>query len=575
MAVGRNHPCPCGSGRKFKRCCITAGNSQAKLFEMEAEADGYEDGYEEDGFGESDPIARSAHALAATIAEVGNATLDKPAQDFLAEYPECLLLFLDGFLGTGNEAAGEEYEELADAYYFLMGIELTLLRIALEHRYEWAQKVRDHYERRIIDAIRSGEASLEQIMAITNAMMRQRVEPGAELTAACADAFGREAPQRLDTLDPAVLCAEMVAQYNDDPFAICDTLYSSAHFTDDASSVISIRMLLSAPQAAMKERAALGVLDSDPAVRSAAAAALVEAADVITPPTLRRLIGVRRWLAEPERPPIDRAVRAARLAGVECAQWAPRVRVVEIRASAPDGAGAQMAMIVSGARGVHQLSGLLFKHNCGVADAWTSEPQSMSEIKEMLDEHSSGVHLLRVSRAYLDGMVGYYLRDNLKHATPPPARLLALAEVVQAPQWQPAESGWREMLAGLIAEVRSQLLEPASVRAIIATSAKWAMRRHWAASWAEEGREVEDLLHRLNGRSLKTVRNTIVDQILEKRRDIWAERFTLTALWMKEAPRRGGLPWEHFAIVAQKMIEQVPLRELPLMQRIAEVTAYM
>jgi SEC-C motif len=566
MAVGRNHPCPCGSGRKFKRCCITVGNSQPKLLETEAEPHGRV---------ERDPIARTAHAPAAMIAGEGNATLDKPAQDFLAEYPECLLLFLDGFMESGNEAAGEEHEELADAYYYLLGIELTLLRVSLEHRYEWAQQLRDDYERRIIDAIRGGEASVEQIVALTNAMIRERVKPGAELMAVCADAFGREAAGRIDNLDPAVLCAEMVAQCNDDPFAIRDALYSSAHFADDAFSVVSIRALLAAPQAAMKEGAALGVLDSDPAVRSAAAAALVEAAGSISPPTLRRLIGVRRWLAEPERPPIDRAVRAARLTGVECAQWAPSVKVVEIRASAPDGTGAQMAMIVSRANGGHQLSGLLFNRNSGIADVWTSDSQSMGEIKEMLDEQSSGVRLLRVSRAYLDAMVGYYLRGNLMHGTPPPARLLALAEFLEAPQWQPAEFGWREKLAGLIAEVRSELLAPASVHAIIATSAKWAMRRQWAASWAEEGQEVEDLLDRLDGRSMKTVRDKIIDQILEKRRDIWAERFTLTALWMKEAPRRVGLPWEHFAIVAQKMIDEVPLRELPLMQRIAEVTAYM
>jgi len=23
--VGRNEPCPCGSGRKFKHCCLTGG----------------------------------------------------------------------------------------------------------------------------------------------------------------------------------------------------------------------------------------------------------------------------------------------------------------------------------------------------------------------------------------------------------------------------------------------------------------------------------------------------------------------------------------------------------------------
>ena len=42
---------------------------------------------------------------------------------------------------------------------------------------------------------------------------------------------------------------------------------------------------------------------------------------------------------------------------------------------------------------------------------------------------------------------------------------------------------------------------------------------------------------------------------------------------MKEAPRRAGLPWEHFAIVAQSMLNEIPLRKLPLMQRIAEATA--
>jgi hypothetical protein len=536
------------------------------LFETEAEPHGYE---------ESDPIARTAHALAAVIAEAGNAALDKPTRDFLAQYPGCLLLFLDGFLKAGNGAAGEEHEELANAYYYLLGIELTLLRVGLEHRYEWAQQLRDDFERRIIDATRSGEASIEQIVAITNAMMDERVEPGAELAAVCAEAFGREGVGRPDNLDPAALCAEIVEQCNDDPFVIRDTLYSSAHFARGDFSVEFIRVLLAAPQTAMKEGAALGVLDSDPAVRSAAAAAVVQAADTITPPTLRRLIAVRRWLAEPERPPIDQAVRAARLAGVECAQWAPSAKVAEIRASAPDGAGAQMAMIVSGAGGGYQLSALLFKRNSGIADVWTSDPQSMREIKEMLNEQSCGVRLLRVSRAYLDAMVGYYLRDALKHAAPPPARLLALAEVVQAPQWQPAECGWRELLAGLIAEVRSELLAPVSVHAIIATSAKWAMRRAWAASWAEDGPEVDDLLDRLDGRSMKTVCDTIIARILEKRRDIWAERFTLTALWMKEAPPRAGLPWEHFAIVAQKMMDEIPLRKFPLMQRIAEATAFM
>lgn len=27
-AAGRNHPCPCGSGKKYKRCCLKQGKSQ-------------------------------------------------------------------------------------------------------------------------------------------------------------------------------------------------------------------------------------------------------------------------------------------------------------------------------------------------------------------------------------------------------------------------------------------------------------------------------------------------------------------------------------------------------------------
>jgi hypothetical protein len=67
----------------------------------------------------------------------------------------------------------------------------------------------------------------------------------------------------------------------------------------------------------------------------------------------------------------------------------------------------------------------------------------------------------------------------------------------------------------------------------------------------------------------------VINQVIEKRRDIWTERFTLTARLMKEAPQRTALPWEHFAILAQKMTEDVPLREFPVMRRVAEISAYM
>ena len=29
MKPGRNDPCPCGSGKKYKHCCLNAGTAQA------------------------------------------------------------------------------------------------------------------------------------------------------------------------------------------------------------------------------------------------------------------------------------------------------------------------------------------------------------------------------------------------------------------------------------------------------------------------------------------------------------------------------------------------------------------
>lgn len=562
MKVGRNQPCPCGSGRKFKRCCMKdTGQVQETLFEPELALEEWEQG---------DSIALAAHALAAMVAKTGNTALDDETRDFLADSPECLLVFLDGFLEAANRLPGEEGEELADAYYFLLDIELGFLRFHLDQNHDWAHQIREDFERRFIDAIESREASGAQAAAVVNAMIEKQLQPSAELAAVCEESFEDEEP---GDIDPAALCAEIAAQCHDDPFMIREVLYSSKHFTDDASSAAAIQALMKAPQSGMREGAALGVLDADSDVRRAVAKALTEVPETITPPTLRRLIALRRWLPEAERAPIDQAVRAARLAGVECAQWPPGARIAEIRASAPDGSGAQMAMIVTEADGEHRLSALLFKHGGGIGDAWTSAPQPMREIKEMLSEQSSGIRLLPVSRAYLDRMAGYYLNLAVKESVPPPARLLEVAEFVQAPQWQPAEcGGWREMLAGLMTEVRSELLAPNSVRQIIATSAKWGMRRQWAESWAEEGEEVEDLFDRYGHRSWQFICDAIVDQILEKHRATWTERFTLTALWMKEAPR-ASLPWEHFAIVAHSMLNEIPLRNFPLMHKIAKATA--
>ncbi len=574
MKVGRNRPCPCGSGRKFKRCCMDeTKNFQAGLFdfgeeELLAGQDNSAPEFEDD--------AVVAQAIVALIARGGPDALTPTMHEYLAENFDLLPHFLDGFLAAANEPDADANRDLLAAYEYLLEGQLTNLRYALECGYDWAREMIDSFEARLIGAIRSGEAARPQIVALSSAMFQARLEPGPELVAASEERFiVVQAEEFQADPDTATLFASIAEQCGGDPFAIHEALFAASHIGSATLRGYAARALLEAPDPAIREAAALAVLDPDPDVRRATAAMLRDNCRAITPAALRRLITLRRWVAAPERELMDQAVKAARLAGIQCAQWAPGAAVAEIHASTPDGSGAQAAMIVTKAGRDLQLSGLLFKQGKGITDAWTMEPQSRSAIKRMLKPSSSGIHLFPVSSRCLDRAVGYYLRCGLEQNMVPGARLLAAAEALQAPQWQPAPEGWRELLAELIGEVPDKLLALDSVRAIIASSATWAMSRRWAESWAEQGQEVSDLLDNLEGRPMEVVLDTILKTVIEKRRAIWAERFTLTALCMKEAISRERLPWEKFAIVAQKLVEEVPLREIPLMSEIAEATAFL
>ncbi len=308
MAVGRNDPCPCGSGRKYKRCCLRPQNSPEPPADPFLSAAGVEDHEHE----EDERVASVAHALAVIVAKKGNAGLDRAERDFLAQNPKLLVVFLDGFIEIGGEP-GDDREALAEACYFLMGLELSLLRINLDQGVQWAQRLRDRFEQKIIDAVHGGQVSAAQLSAITELMVEERIPPQAALAAVCEEAFVDQ--DGIEAADPAAMCADLVAECKEDPFLIRDTLYSTLTVSG-ASSRDLIAVLLTAPQPAMREGAALGVLDRDAAVRSAAAAALAQAGESVSPATLRRLIAIRRWLPEAERPAIDQAVRAARRCGV-------------------------------------------------------------------------------------------------------------------------------------------------------------------------------------------------------------------------------------------------------------------
>lgn len=63
--------------------------------------------------------------------------------------------------------------------------------------------------------------------------------------------------------------------------------------------------------------------------------------------------------------------------------------------------------------------------------------------------------------------------------------------------------------------------------------------------------------------------HAIIDTILGKRRQIWIERLTLNALWLK-ASKKPPLPWHQMFHLAEAVDDNsLPLAEIPLMESIA------
>src|SRR6266851_7883310 len=120
MKVGRNAPCPCGSGRKFKRCCADKVDTRGDWFI----GDEVKLGDEAEEPAEIRDLGELAHMLAILVASGGPEALTPQMHEFLTQNFDFLIYLLDGFLAAAIEP--EEFgEDLSDAYEYMLGVQLN------------------------------------------------------------------------------------------------------------------------------------------------------------------------------------------------------------------------------------------------------------------------------------------------------------------------------------------------------------------------------------------------------------------------------------------------------------------
>lgn len=458
--------------------------------------------------------------------------------------------------------AGED-EALALGYLFLLQRLLEHLRYRTDRGYADAARLIADFQADVAARFEAGQVDGCMLAYVGGALRQSKIPASPELTAALAKHAADQNEHESPPTGVRAAFAGIVEACDGDPFILADSLIESAHAmpAETRGALADALALAGIPQA--RGAAVPFLLDPEPAVRGAVAGALAQVAASLTPIEVRRLIAMRNWRPKKERAEIDAVIRKARAAGTDCAQWEAG-STDAIVATAIDGAATQGFLLVSPAGRKKRLSSILTKE--GIADAWSGEPESRRRIEASLA--GAGAPTLAVSRSYLDRTVAHHLALCIGKREVPPIGLLQVAEAIGGADWQPARMSFSEALAALIAEVPRAMCEPAAVASALRRSHELADLEVVAQSWFEDDPRVAQAVERAHGNRAKLAAY-LLQSVMTRHRDKWADVILRTALWMREAPPEADLCWRELALVAKALAEGRDMTEIGLMGDIA------
>jgi hypothetical protein len=517
----------------------------------------------------SDQTARTerhARRFAASVAKNRMPAPTPALENYLDRFPEDVFVALEGF--AEHLATGGVDNSLVIGHLLLIQCQLEHLRYRKDRGYEDAIRLIETFQQNVANLAITRRITGQGLSMVASALHQAGIAASADLNIAMTHCCEDLVPEA--TLpDFTSMLEEVATECGADPFLVAGLLAETGHaMPAEARALMASEQARSANPSA-QEAAVLLLLDAEPTVRHAVAAELQARLGVLSPDSLRRLITMRNWCPEPERPLVDAIVRAARAKGIVCATW-QEASIETILASCIDGSGAQGFLILSPAGKRKQLSSVLLKN--GVRDAWTGPPETARKLRSTLANAAIETSMMPVTRAYFDRAVRHHLHLGLAAGALPPAGLLQVAETIGGAQWQPEFLEWRKALAAVLGELPAVSLKPHAVSVVLRTSAVWADFDSIVESWFEDDQDVARLASGVRGGQRVKTAEYLLQNVLVRRREKWAEHFLWTALWLREASDGDALPWQNFAILAHALACGHDLADIPLMRDIAART---
>jgi hypothetical protein len=129
-----------------------------------------------------------------------------------------------------------------------------------------------------------------------------------------------------------------------------------------------------------------------------------------------------------------------------------------------------------------------------------------------------------------------------------------------------------EALGELIAEVPKAMREPAALASMLRDRDELADLDVVAQSWFEDDPQVAQMVERAPGSNRTKLANYLLQSVIPRRRERWAEVVLRTALWMREAPPENDLRWRELALVAKAIADGRDMTEIGVMRGIGSRT---
>jgi hypothetical protein len=588
--LGRNDPCPCGSGKKYKHCCM--GSPSSAKASAPTVAPAAATGAPADA---PDPQPTPANDTAA-LDEMGGALVAEVvawqrspnhrrpwgpvAQGALESQPDLALallrLLLNRYAPDGRQETPPEDYGVCLA---LLEEALTQIRYAVERKRPWALALAEQVQTEIAERAFRPEVDVlvqqDLIQALHNAKIE--VHPRIrEQATALSEYYARfrstSGPSDLDKLLEQLIQETGV----EEPRDLLELVLAQMEVMPVEAQVLMVAGMMASTQSLFNELAVLLLLHPNALVRARLPEAFRQTEGVrnISAIGLRRLIGLRNWLPPAERPALDALIKQVRLAGHASAALPPGQQTT-FYASGFDGSGAQGNWMTAKDGRRYRIDAVLVKQGFGIREVWGQGGFSRREIDTKVKGMTDSAGAVPVHGDLLHRLVAHFIAVGLAHDRPPPPALLLVNELVGGNYWKPQRLACADVVADLLA-TDPDAFAPPRTRQVLTEAGNWPRSLRLAASWFEDDARVDDLLRRALGpperwlARLPSASALLVERILEDRRDVWAERLMWTALWARAAQTRPPVPWQSFLIVANALQQGTPLAQIPLMHAVAE-----